>query len=124
MVCMKTATQNSENNQIHTKTMKALLLLLALPPLFSLGVWPLSVFVSLFAFDSPGAERSIPTLLVVLSVWLYPLPVLMGLVRLWKAFRSGEYSALRRGVLFSYGPAAVVVALYVLLSWLSGGKFA
>lgn len=50
-------------------------------PLLTLVVWPLMAFISMFAFDDPKATESILVLLVVASVWIYPVPVVIGLWR-------------------------------------------
>lgn len=68
---MTAAPHNPGSSPLNTKAAKALMLLAAVTPLLTLVAWPLGVFVSLFAFDAPGAAHSIPTLLIVFSVWLY-----------------------------------------------------
>lgn len=91
---------------------KVLIAVANIPPLLTLAVWPMLVFLSLFAFDDPKATGSILDLLVVAFVWLYPVPVVIGLWRTWKALRAGELSGCLRTTIFAYAGPVLVVGMY------------
>ena len=70
-------------------------------------IWPLYLFVSLFTFDQPGAQKMIITWLLVIPIWILPLLVVIAPRLATAVLAKGE-------VVWSYFIMAVPVTLLLL----------
>lgn len=101
---------------------KALVIVANVPPLMSLLGWTAMCMLSILFFDS--GRTSLPTLGLALAILVYPVPVCAGIWRTWKAFRSNDYAGCVRGTLLSYSCALFIGAMWGIIMWFCGGKFA
>lgn len=101
---------------------KALVIALNVPPLSGLLVWPVMCMIAPVLGDS--GRTSLPTMGLMLAILVYPVPVLVGSWRTWKAFRSGDYAGCVRGTVISYSCALFIGVMWGIIMTFCGGKFA
>lgn len=90
----------------------------------SLLVWPLIALTTFFIFDAPGSQENPITILFASSIWLYPIPTIIGLVGYlinWK--KKKPKKLLRNFTLISLiGPIAITISV-ILLEVINDGRF-
>lgn len=105
--------------------LKKLLVILAnIPPALGITCWPLACFVSLFFFDAPGAVSNILAVCLGMTVWLYPVPVVIGIRRVYKAYRAGDYNNCVKATLLAYSGLLAFAIMFGLIKLVCGGRFA
>ncbi len=90
----------------------------------SLLAWPIGLLGSLFMFDAPGSDTNPITLALALSIFIYPVPVLTGILGYWKNRKEGAIHTLRKYTLVGLLAPTVIVFLVLLLDAFCQGKFA
>ena len=96
---------------------RTLVVLANVIPLLGLLAWPIMVFMTFFFFDAPGSEQSTPTWVLAMSIWGYPVPVIVGGIITIRAFRSGNHGRCALGTAISFG------VMFGVLEWMCGGQF-
>jgi hypothetical protein len=82
-------------------------LVLTILGIVSLPVWMLMVFTSFFAFDAPGSENNRAIWAIVITIWVYPIPLFLGMLIAHILFRQN-----RRGL--AYAVQAFPMVAYIL----------
>lgn len=79
--------------------------------------------MSIFMFDAPESESNPLTVALAWSIWLYPIPILIGSIGYWINRKESSLSVSRNYTLISLiGPAAILFIL-ALLVFVCQGQF-
>ena len=75
-------------------------------------------------FDAPGSEDTFLTLLLAWSIWLYPLPVLIGTIGYLVALiRKASLRTLAVFTLVSITAPTAVLVSFILVMVINDGRF-
>ena len=98
--------------------MKASVHIINIFMLFTLLLWPLALFGSVFLFDHPKSSSNIGVWLVAFSIWLYPLPVLFGSYRAWKSRDGVDENRIKKTIIGTVAPLSLCISILVMqLTW-------
>lgn len=90
----------------------------------SILAWPIGLLGSIFMFDAPGSRTNLITIALALSIIIYPIPVLTGVLGYWKNRKEAAISILRNYTLVGLVAPATILFLIWLLDAVCQGKFA
>ena len=90
----------------------------------SLIAWPMIALLSMMMFDAPGSEDNTLTLLLAWSIWLYPVPILIGTIgSLVSLIVKARLSILTAFTLVNFmAPTGILVCLS-LVEIINDGRF-
>jgi len=94
--------------------------------ILALGViiWPMAAISGVMSFAAPGAGSNLLTNFFVLSVFCYPVPVIVGNIMFWKNWKIKTNGKLFFYTLISASGYATIVLVVILLEVFCRGKFA
>ena len=92
--------------------------------LATLALWPFAAFVSIFMFDAPGSESNPITVGLAWSIWLYPIPVLLGSLLFFKYKKLNLHKQMLHSTYLSLSGPTVLVCFILALTVFCQGQFA
>lgn len=98
-------------------------LLLNLPPLLGLLIWPFVILMSATLFDASGASTGWMTRLSVLAIWIYPIPTLAGPLLVYRHFKAGNPKRCYLWSLLSWSGGAFILLMFLMIDLFCQGQF-
>lgn len=92
--------------------------------ILSLLIWPLGLFGMMFMFDAPGSEKNLILIGLVLSILVYPIPILKGSINFWKNRKECTAINCKKYTLISLIGPVNILFFSSLLEIFCGGNFA
>lgn len=109
---------------MHDQMKIGFIVVLSLPPLLGLVVWPLVALMSFMLFDAPGSEESPLTIGLAILTVAYPLPTLVGARCTYQNIKANQLSRCWQSVLLTYGGAFAIAIMDVAILVFCGGNLA
>ena len=102
------------------------LLLVLASLVFGFGVVldAMMLLLSVMMFDAPGSEASPYPWIIIGSLLVYPVTVVVGLVRVWRAHKRGDGRAAYKALAIPLAGVLLVLASFRLLQVVCSGNFA
>jgi hypothetical protein len=85
--------------------------------------WPKYALLPLFMFDAPGSGSTIPTVMLAISIWVYPFTTIGGAIEAFRGCKENNYNHAVKATKVSVGSVLFVAFWYFILVAYCDGKF-
>lgn len=91
----------------------------------ALGVipWPYIAYGTIFFFDAPGAASNPITIIFAISILIYPLPAVVGIIRFFNGWKRADLRACLVNTLVAISGYILVFIMWLLLEVVCDGSF-